>query len=214
MNHMDVSAEADAFLQGLQAEVEPSNTQQPAGEPSAADLIAQAQAAAASLNASVGTQPAAQQQADGVLANGSAPAPEEESSRQRKRRNRWGNPAADVSDAAPAQALPSPAAPVAAFTPTPEPEQKKKRRSRWEDTDASDETAIAQIKPKELVLPGGIKVQATICKAASAALLHVYPARLSSPLFLVFEPVCLTAPQQCLTRNVARRSLSRLLCWV
>lgn len=155
---MDVSAEADAFLQGLQAEVEPSNIQQQADEPSAADLIAQAQAAAASLNASVGTQPAAQPQADSVLPNGSGSTHEEDRGRQKKRRNRWGNPAADVSDVAPAQALPSPAAPVAAFAPTPEPEAKKKRRSRWEDTDASEETAIAQIKPKELVLPGGIKV--------------------------------------------------------
>ena len=192
---MDVSAEADAFLQGLQAEVEPSNAQQSAGEPSAADLIAQAQAAAASLNATVGTQPAAQQQADGVFANGSAPAHEEETTRQKKRRNRWGNPAADVSDAAPAQALPSPAAPVAAFTPTPEPEPKKKRRSRWEDTDASDETAIAQIKPKELVLPGGIKVRAVPCASQRCSTFRMGPAaqthqdlvRLSQVQFLRFS---------------------------
>ena len=164
---MDVSAEADAFLQGLQGEVEPVEPQQHHGGPSPADLIAQAQAAAASLNASVGVQPQEQQQpqADGVTANGSAAAPEEDTpGRPRKRRNRWGNPAADVSDVLPGQSIPSLAAAAAAAiaapaaTPTPEPDAKKKRRSRWEDADATDETAIAQIKPKELVLPGGIKV--------------------------------------------------------
>ena len=159
---MNVSAEADAFLQGLQEQVQHPLPGPPGHQPaheqaSAADLIKQAQAAAASLSASVQAQPA-QLVANGTPNGEAASAADEE--RRRKRRNRWGNPAADVAPApvtqAPQPAAPSPA--PAAAAPAAEPE-KKKRRSRWEDPDGAGETAMVAIKPKELVLPGGIKVR-------------------------------------------------------
>ena len=169
MAGMDVSAEADAFLQGLQEQtgILPGAPGDQAREPSAADLIAQAQAAAASLSASLATpQPAA----NGSLANGEASTADEE--RRKKRRNRWGNPAADVQpnpvpqmqqQATPAaastpEAPASAAASAPAASPAEQPAQKK-RRSRWEDPDGAGETAVIAIKPKELVLPGGIKVK-------------------------------------------------------
>ena len=173
---MDVSAEADAFLQGLQEQtgILPGAPADQAGEPSAADLIAQAQAAAASLSASLATPvPAANGSlaaANGSLANGEASTADEE--RRKKRRNRWGNPAADVQpnpvpqmqqQATPA-AAPTPEAPASAAAAAPaaspaEQPAQKKRRSRWEDPDGAGETAVIAIKPKELVLPGGIKVK-------------------------------------------------------
>jgi hypothetical protein len=75
------------------------------------------------------------------------------------RRNRWGPPMTPATSSAPAPA-PTPAPETTPAETEPEGEgKKKKRRSRWE---TSTETAVGQLLPtfpKELMLPGGIKVR-------------------------------------------------------
>ena len=160
----DVAAEAEAFLQSMQeqAGAEPTATLADAPlNPSAADLIAQAQAAAASFSAQIAEQ---SQQQNGIQqqqapdptpppADGAQQAPEEGATEgRRKRRNRWGNPSgAEATEAATAEANGTPEAA--------EGTGKKKRRSRWEDPDENKDLSVASHVPKELVLPGGIKVR-------------------------------------------------------
>ena len=171
----DVAAEAEAFLQSMQGQVEASEAVPLAGtsaDPAAADLIAQAQAAAASFSAQLAEQAqqqqAAQSQQDGQTtpatangtvehtANGSAQPPEEGATEgRRKRRNRWGNPSgAEGTDTAAAQAGGTPEATEGGG--------KKKRRSRWEDPDENKDLSLTSHVPKELMLPGGIKVRGSI----------------------------------------------------
>lgn len=70
-------------------------------------------------------------------------------SRQQKRRNRWGAPAAREASNEHRDAAPS--APAVGGEP------KRKRRSRWEEPDQSKVLALPTV-PKEITLPGGIKV--------------------------------------------------------
>ena len=160
----DIAAEAEAFLQSMQGEIEAQQAYPPAdpsSNPSAADLIAQAQAAAASFNAQL-TGHAQQQngvhqpefQATPPQADGAQQAEDSAAEGRRKRRNRWGNPSG-AEGAEPATA----AAPADG---TPEPTDgtgKRKRRSRWEEPEPSTDLSVASNVPKELVLPGGIKVR-------------------------------------------------------
>ena len=171
----DIAAEAEAFLQSMQEQVEAG---QPAGElpsaeppadPSAADLIAQAQAAAASFSAQIAEQVQQQQfqnglpqavdpevtppVADAAAQDGSA------TEGRRKRRNRWGNPSGTDG------AEPAPSENAGANGTTAEPAEgtgKRKRRSRWEEPEESTDLSITSHIPKEIMLPGGIKVGETV----------------------------------------------------
>ena len=173
---MDVSAEADAFLQQLQSDAvaEPALVSQPdASATTAVHAPVQEQAAEsahtvpvdAAAPAAVGagvSQPApdaagvgpaqaaapaengvgGDAQPDGAQPGGDADGSGE---RPRKRRNRWGAPAVE------AEAVQATGA---------DGQPKRKRRSRWEDPVENTETALANVLPKEIVLPGGIKVGA------------------------------------------------------
>jgi len=181
---MDLSAEADAFLQQLQsdaaAEAAPAPAAAPAGdavpaeappvvsEPEAAaappEGAAQAEAAPAQPAAEPAVAPpaAASQPAPDAAAAGAEPAQQNggvtdgaeagangadgSAEQPRKRRKRWGAPAVEP-EAAPGSvgADGQPA--------------KRKRRSRWEDPAENSETALANVLPKEITLPGGIKVR-------------------------------------------------------
>ena len=69
----------------------------------------------------------------------------------RKRRNRWGPAGTDDAAQAASQATTSG---------QPEGEApKRKRKSRWEEPDASKELSVVSNMPKEITLPGGIKVR-------------------------------------------------------
>ena len=79
----------------------------------------------------------------------------------RKRRNRWGPKEGEAP--APGQEPTAEATPEGGATPPPSEEPgKKKRRSRWEEPAPEPSMALATVGagafPKELVLPGGIKV--------------------------------------------------------
>ena len=171
-----MSAEADAFLQQLQSDAaaEPAPVSQPdASATTAVHAAVQEQAAEyahavsvdAAAPAAVGagvSQPApdaagvgpaqaaapaengvgGDAQPDGAQPGGDADGSAE---RPRKRRNRWGAPAVE------AEAVQATGA---------DGQPKRKRRSRWEDPVETSETALANVLPKEIVLPGGIKVRA------------------------------------------------------
>lgn len=169
----DVAAEAEAFLQSMQGEVEAQQAyaaSQPAANPSAADLIAQAQAAAASFNAQLASQVPQQNGYSQMPATEYMPPPPDSNQQQeagptegrRKRRNRWGNPAGAESmpAEAPEAVAPHPAPQAADGTPdATDGLVKKKRRSRWEQPEEqTQDLAIGGHIPKELTLPGGIRV--------------------------------------------------------
>ena len=176
----DAAAEADAFLASMQAQIN-AEVPQPEAQPAAPayameDVLARAQAAAASLN----DQYAQQEAQFAGQTNGYAPAPEvlpgppsnvpppqqaaaaavtpgqEEGGAEgrRKRRNRWGNPSGPEQPAAEAPGAAPAAPPEEAAQGT----AKKKRRSRWEEPEESTDLSLANNVPKELVLGGGIKV--------------------------------------------------------
>ncbi len=189
---MNVSVEADAFLQQLQAdaEAEAASAAEPALTAAVPAPVSEAKVAAAPTEqqaqpgdnlqavpheaataerpgadgpavsqpeagtAEAATEPAA----NGV--SGDAPVGADGSAeRPRKRRNRWGAPAVD------AEATPG--------TEVDGQQPKRKRRSRWEDPVENTETALANVLPKEITLPGGIKVCAS--KRLSFAVTPVLP---------------------------------------
>lgn len=184
----DVAAEAEAFLQSMQGEVEAQQAyaaSQPAANPSAADLIAQAQAAAASFNAQLASQVPQQNGYSQMPATEYMPPPPDSNQQQeagptegrRKRRNRWGNPAGAESmpAEAPEAVAPHPAPQAADGTPdATDGLVKKKRRSRWEQPEEqTQDLAIGGHIPKELTLPGGIRVY-TLLLAHSHAQSFLY----------------------------------------
>ncbi len=77
----------------------------------------------------------------------------------RKRRNRWGPKEGEAPAAGEDQV---PASAEGGTTPPPSEEPKRKRRSRWEEPAPEPSNALVNVGggafPKELVLPGGIKV--------------------------------------------------------
>ena len=86
-----------------------------------------------------------------------------ESEGRRKRRNRWGSTSgADPTEGAAA----GDTAPADAGT------AKKKRKSRWEEPEESKELSVVSHIPKELVLPGGIKVRSFLTPQADLSALH------------------------------------------
>ena len=134
--HMDPSAEAEAFLQGLQ-EATTSSTPLPgpppipyAGQQSSAVPVPE-QANGAQTGPATVTEPPQAEAASGG----------------RRKRNRWGP--------APAEKAENGVKAVADGESKPG----KKRRSRWEDVpEVNTDTTLATIIPKEIVIAGGIKV--------------------------------------------------------
>lgn len=133
--HMDPSAEAEAFLQGLQATT--SSTPLPGPPP-----IASAEQQSSALPVP--------EQANGAQigpATVTEPQQDEATPGGRRKRNRWGPAPADkaengVKAGADGEGKPG-----------------KKRRSRWEDVpEVNTDTTLATIIPKEIVIAGGIKV--------------------------------------------------------
>ena len=173
---MDVSAEADAFLQQLQSDATaeaapasgpgasaattvPAVEQEQAGDYAHAAPVEAAAPAAAGAGLSqpgpdgteAGPVPAAAPAENGAGGDaqpgGAQPGADADGSaeRPRKRRNRWGAPAVE------AEAMQGTGA---------DGQPKRKRRSRWEDPVENTETALANVLPREITLPGGIKVRA------------------------------------------------------
>lgn len=161
---MDVGAQAEAFLLGLEQQTfsnDPSsaalNNQNPPQEnaawPPAADQYQAAQygngqhqewngqAYAQPVQDQYPPQPEQPQQQQGVQQSGNV-----EEGATRRKRNRWGPSADDAVAATPGTAG------------TAEQPGKRKRRSRWEEADETTSTALVTSVPRELVLPGGIKV--------------------------------------------------------